>query len=575
MAAQGGIGFTVLPQFQANAYDIQRKQALSQALLGNALQNQAANIPTNMPVTPKFSIGAGLAQLGQALLASKLGNEASQDLQNLGAQQWASLTGQGTPQQDNFSVAQQAMNDGASAGSIGPTVQNADLYASRLTQQPQPTQQVAPLAPGGALNPQGLPTPLAAQAYLTNPSEYFKEFVAPNYKPTEASMLARQGGIDPLAANAALLKQKTYIAPLAGGAGQTYRDPLNPAKVLATNPNIGEGMQPVYDAQGQFVGTLPIAGYTGAKSAIAQAEAAGRGNVEPIQVFNPASGQYEYTNKTAVAQPANAGFPQGTQVPQSTNIGAIVPGQSDQLSILQQERAGILAQPDSAQKTANLAAIDREIARATPSQTRFVASPSLGAQTKAEATERGQVETMQNSFKGLQNVRSGGNMALEDIGRMTELASGKNPLVAGERAADYAALFSSDAAEYQKSRDNLVNNLGSQLGIGTDSARNLVYGSIPAYGAPKPAIENGLKTLQGQVQMRMLKADLLTNAYTNGDARTYNNLENSFDQQITPKIANIISLPAGPQRAQALKEAASNPQIRSKLEWAVNNGVLK
>jgi hypothetical protein len=158
---------------------------------------------------------------------------------------------------------------------------------------------------------------------------------------------------------------------------------------------------------------------------------------------------------------------------------------------------------------------------------------------------------------------------------MIGLSQGKSPTTVGPYAASAAALFSSNAAEYEKSRDNLVTNLGSQLGINSDAARELVYGSIPSYGAPKQAIQNGLATLKGQVQTRLLKSDFLSDAYAAGDAKSYNQRENQFDQNITPQIANVVTMPPGPQRADALKQAAQNPQMRARLEWAAKNGVLK
>ena len=205
----------------------------------------------------------------------------------------------------------------------------------------------------------------------------------------------------------------------------------------------------------------------------------------------------------------------------------------------------------------------------------MAAEPSLGVTANADAQARAQIESMQNSYKGLQGMRSGGNMAMEDIDKMIGLASGKSPLTAGSKLAEVAGIFSANAAEYEKSRDNLVTNLGSQLGVGSDAARAMVYGSIPAYGAPKEAIEKGLATLRGQVQMRMLKADHLSDAYGKSDANAYNQRENAFDQNMSPQLAGIISMPSGQARADALRAAAKDPQVRSRLEWAAEHGVLK
>jgi hypothetical protein len=117
--------------------------------------------------------------------------------------------------------------------------------------------------------------------------------------------------------------------------------------------------------------------------------------------------------------------------------------------------------------------------------------------------------------------------------------------------------------------------LGSQLGINSDAARDLVYGSIPSYGAPKTAVQNGLDTLRGQIQTRLLKSDYLSDAYSSGDAKAYNQRENQFDQKITPAIANVVSMPSGPERAAALQAVAKNPTMRARLEWAAQNGILK
>jgi hypothetical protein len=199
----------------------------------------------------------------------------------------------------------------------------------------------------------------------------------------------------------------------------------------------------------------------------------------------------------------------------------------------------------------------------------------MGAQANAEATVKGQIDTMQKSYQNLQTVRSGAPAALQDVDNMMKLAKGASIATVGPAGAKLAGLFSADAAEYEKSRDNLVTNLGSQLGINSDAARDLVYGSIPSYGAPKQAVQNGLDTLRGQIQTRLLKSDYLSDAYSSGDAKAYNQRENQFDQKITPAIANVVAMPAGPERAAALQAVAKNPAMRARLEWAAQNGILK
>lgn len=310
-----GSGFTVLPQYQSNLYDLQTKQALAQALIQNGMRG---NVDAYKPAgggyqyVPTYGIGAGLTQLASALGGALLQKQASQELQNLGQQQWATLTGQGMPSaQSGPTTEQLAAALGDAQGGVGPTNTNASQLAQAMgTASPQASVQPAPLQPGGALNPAGLPVGVAAQEYLRDPAAYSKEFLAPYYKPTEATQLGRQANLTPeqiQQANAGILTQKQYIAPLAGGAGQVYRNPTNPAQVLAQNPNIGEGMQAAYDAQGRFIGAIPIPGYTGAVQGIEGAKAFGRAYGENEKIYNPVTQQMEIVPKVNTLGGGNQG----------------------------------------------------------------------------------------------------------------------------------------------------------------------------------------------------------------------------------------------------------------------------
>lgn len=340
MAAQNPAGgFTVLPQYQSNLYDIQRQQALSQALAGNALQNQASLIPQNMPVMPKYSFGAGLAQLGQAALAGYYGNKASEGLQNLGQQQWASLTGQGMPTAGQSAPQQEVPVSGA----VG-----APTLSDRLgTGQAQAQPSVAPLAPGGALNPQGLPSGLAAQAYLTDPKMYLEKFVQPWYAPTDATRMATQAGMNEQGrqeANRGALFHSNYVAPVAGGAGTVYRDPMT-GQVTATNPNISEGMRPVYDEKGNFIGAMPIAGYNEAKAGQVGAVKGAEAQFETTQVFNPKTGAMEIVPKSSVlpvtgggGQTRPGGYPGAGGVQAGPSLGQAAAAEAEGKS---QQEAGM------------------------------------------------------------------------------------------------------------------------------------------------------------------------------------------------------------------------------------------
>jgi hypothetical protein len=86
---------TILPQFQGDAYTLQNKQALAQALMQQSFQpqNTQAVGSGQYTVVPKYSPLGGMAQLGQALMAARMQNDVSQGYNQLGQNQWAALTG--------------------------------------------------------------------------------------------------------------------------------------------------------------------------------------------------------------------------------------------------------------------------------------------------------------------------------------------------------------------------------------------------------------------------------------------------------------------------------------------------
>jgi hypothetical protein len=612
---------TILPQFQGDAYSLQQQQALSQALMQSALTPQQTPAVGSGPYTivPKYSLGGGLAQLGQALLGSQVRDQVAQGYQNLGQNQWAALTGS-PPATSGVG----GSGDGSSASGATPQALAGALGGSGSPAQPAP-QQGGLLSPGGPLNPNGVPVGGLASAWLSGPEgqrEVIKSALA-GYAPTAATLAARQGGFDPAQANQAQFRKDSYVAPITGTG--IMRNPFNPSQPVAFNPEIPAGAQPLFDASGNVAKVQPIQGAQGVMQGNAAASAAGGAQFKPVQVYNPQTQQMEFSNEAQVTNPtAPAGI-------RNNNPGAMMPGgklaqypdmqtglaaldgnlasyakqgvntvagviskwappnENDTQAYIKDvsQRLGIppnqkidLTNPLQRQALSTAIALHENgpsgvFGGGGAPSGRAAASAPMGAQANAEALVKGQVDTMQKSYQNLQTVRSGAPAALQDVDNMMKLAQGASPATIGPAGAKLAGLFSANAAEYEKSRDNLVTNLGSQLGINSDAARDLVYGSIPSYGAPKQAVQNGLDTLRGQIQTRLLKSDYLSDAYSAGDAKAYNQRENQFDQKITPAIANVVSMPSGPERAAALQAVAKNPAMRARLEWAAQNGILK
>lgn len=631
----------VLPQYQGSLYDLQRQQALAQALMQQSMSPQQNTNPVGSgqySVTPKFSPLGGAAQLGQAYLAAKVGQQAGQGMNQLGQQQWSSLIGalgggaagqspQPSPGSANGGVGVANPFDGADGGDGTPTTP-----ASGAVNGSASGAQLANNVGRSPLNPLGMNPQMAAMMMMQEPSEYWKS-QASAYKQADIVPQLRAAGIDPNsdqghALARALIDKNNYVAPVSGTG--ILRNPYT-MQPVAANPDMPAGTTPLFDASGNVAAVRPIQGAQAAMQGNAAANAAGGAQFKPVQVYNPQTQQMEYSNE---AQVTNPGVPAPVR---NNNPGALMPG--GKMAQYPDMQTGLAALDKNLQsyggqgintvsaaitkwappKDANGNVIndtaayikdvsqrlgigpDQKIDLSNPLQRqalstaialhengpqgvfgagqqqsgRFAASAPMGAQANAESVAKGAVDTMQKSYQNLQTVRSGAPAALQDVDNMSKLAAGASPLTLGASGAKFAGLFSANAAEYEKSRDNLVTNLGSQLGINSDAARDLVYGSIPSYGAPKQAVQNGLDTLRGQIQTRLIKSDYLSDAYSSGDAKAYNQKENQFDQNMTPKIATIVSLPSGPARAAALQAAIKDPQIKAKLEWAASNGVLK
>jgi hypothetical protein len=472
---------------------------------------------------------------------------------------------------------------------------------------------------------------------MTDPTKLF-ENAAAQYSPTDLQKTMRAAGIDPNSEEGQKILRSNIdktnrIAPVALRPGGAYLD--GNGKLQSTPAAAPAGFENVPLADGSWR-TVPVQGGTEAITASTAAHARGSAGYQLTDAYDPsANGGKGGMVRQTVANAADAANGNAPAPLRNNNPGALMPGgklaqypdvqtglaaldnnlqsygkqgintisgviskwappnENDTQGYIKDvsQRLGIppnqkidLSNPLHRQALSTAITLhengpsgvfgSQQQAPARQSGA-FAAAPPMGAQANANESQKAGGESMATSYKGLQASRAGGSSALQDIDHMLTLGSNKSPAVAGPYMESVAKIFSPNAAEYEKSRDNLVTQLSGQLGMSTDAARSMVYGSIPGYGAPKDAIKNGLTTLKNQVQARMLKADLLTPMFNSGDSQAYNKLENEFDQKITPAVAGVIALPAGPQRAQALQQAAKNPAQRASLEWAIQNGVLK
>jgi hypothetical protein len=216
---------------------------------------------------------------------------------------------------------------------------------------------------------------------------------------------------------------------------------------------------------------------------------------------------------------------------------------------------------------------------AAPARTgAFASAPPLGQTSNANAANAAPADTMKEQYSALQSGSAAAPAALEAIDKMIALSKRKSPLMAGPLGTNtVATALSPDAAEYEKQRANVIGLIAKQGGLnGTDAGRALVGESVPDYGKPQSAQQDGLQTQRNQIVASQLKTNLLTPAYNSGDSQTFTRLSNEFDQHIKPSMAPILQMPSSDIKRAAVKAAiTANPSLRSNFEWAFNNGLLK
>lgn len=537
-------GFTVLPQYQSNLYDLQTKQALAQALIQNGMKG---NVDAYRPAgggyqyVPTYGVGAGLTQLASALGGALLQKQASAELSDLGRQQWQALTG--APAATTTESAQPTMEQLAASmqGGGGPTNANAANLAAVMNKpQAQVQQQAAPLAPGGALNPAGLPIGLAAQEYLRDPTAYSKEFIAPYYKPAEIQAQIRAAGIDPNSGLGRQLAQQSlnkanYQAPIAGGPGTTFRDPNDPTKILANNPMVGENQEVLYRADGSpVIRTIP--GAAQSQQELAQANAMGKAAAEPISGFD-SQGNPVFTTKAAVAQgggqqqqPAAGRFT-GYQAP-----GQVRPGLSPAEQVGQTKLAeGNAANYNTLRDTAG---------------------------NSAERTNI--LDTLEAYANGRTQYGPGWT------GRIENLAAINSKLPSGLA---FGSNDVSNAQVVQKLASNLIQQYQKSMGgTGTDKQMDLVMHGTPGADMTNKAMLEVIPKLKSMELALQAKANAADNflAANNNNPAALNKFETEWRKSYDPRIYQL-SMMTPEQRAAFMSQQKDAQQLKTKVQTFLQN----
>lgn len=622
------------PDQQQSYMQMQQQQALGQAMLQQGMQ------PVDMGQNPVGGMAYHVSPLNgiSKILQTVIGNKMAMDSMGKQAQLMGQMYGNafGTTPQPQPESQQATLDAGGMTGDqSGPGVQS----------MPVPTPGAAPSGAqlgaamgGGAAPAQAAPQTTMPNGALTLPGrtpqqsmllfsmlgpDAYGKMLEAQTAPTAATLAARQGGFDPMAANQAQFRKDTYVAPLTGTG--IMRNPFNPSQPVAFNPEVPTGATPMFDASGNVVAEKSIPGAQGVMQGNAAATAAGGAQFKPVQVYDPTTHSMVYSNEAAVTNPT------APAPVRNNNPGAMMPGgklaqypdMQTGLQALDQNLAsygkqgvntisGVIskwAPPNENDTQAYIKDVsqrlgispNQKIDLSNPLQRQALstaislhengpagvfggsgggapaAAPPLGATANANTSQQASADSMKASYAKLQSINSTANGTLDSLQKMQALAANKNSaLTAGALGTSVAPIVSPDAAEYEKQRANVIQLLAAQNGTnGSNEGRALTGESVPDYGKPKAAIQDGLQTQINQIRAQQLKANLLTPVYQSGDSKAYTTLENQFDQAIKPSMMPILSLSGDAQRAAVQAAIKANPALRSNFEWAFQNGLLK
>jgi len=544
MAANSANVAAIVSPYQGNIYDVQTKQALAQALMKQGMTGGVENYRPaggGYQYVPTYGVGAGLTQLASMLGGALLQKQASQELSDISARQYAALTGEGLPQAQSGPTAEQLAT--AMGGGGGPTNANAQQLAQAMTPQASVQRQPAPLAPGGTLNPSGAPTALAYQAYQLDPAAYTAKAME-YYKPADIVAKLRAAGIDPSSTIGQQLVQQNiakenYIPQQAFSPGQTVFNPATGKSEVI--PNVGEGMEVVTRSDGTKM-VVGIPNYNETLQGRERAKALGTAGAEPM-VGVDAAGNPVFSNKAAVATGQASG-------PQNINAGRFNGYQA----------------PGSGFR------------------------PALSAGEQTAAGKMG--EQNQQRYTDIQNQAAGAADRQNMLSAIEAYAAGPTKFGPGweKRIENIAALnsklpsdfqFSSDAAAnaqaVQKYASTLIQSAQRSGGSGmTDKQMEMIQHGTPGtemYNKTILEIAPKLRALEAANQAKANAADAFVAANNNSTAKL-NQFESMWRQNYDPRIYQLAVL-TPKERDAKLTEWGNPKDLINKLIIAKNNGWIK
>jgi hypothetical protein len=627
------------PDQQQSYMQMQQQQMLGQAMLQQGMQPMDAGQSAVGGVAYRVSPLNGIAKV----LNVYLGNKMAMDSMGKQAQLMGQMYGNafGTTPQPQPEPQQAPVDAGGMTGDqSGPGVQSMPVATPGAA--PSGAQlgaamgggaaQAAPQTqmPNGALT---LPGKTPQQSMLLfsmlGPDAYGKMLEA-QMAPTAATLAARQGGFDPMAANQAQFRKDTYVAPLTGTG--IMRNPFNPSQPVAFNPEVPAGATPMFDASGNVVAEKSIPGAQGVMQGNAAATAAGGAQFKPVQVYDPTTHSMVYSNEAAVTNPT------APAPVRNNNPGAMMPGgklaqypdMQTGLQALDQNLAsygkqgvntisGVIskwAPPNENDTQAYIKDVsqrlgispNQKIDLSNPLQRQALstaislhengpagvfggggapaAAPPLGAATSAEKGAGNLQDELSKKWTDLNAANQQAQSTVSYLQNIKQLATKAAVGPQSDRLNYVNGLLSlagSEKATDAVTANDLLNKYSNQItarlsagGMGTDSARAILQSAYPNAHMTPAAINEAADNLIGAQQMTQAKARILAPLRNAGDPQAYNSTELQFDQNADPRIFQYANIKDPTARAAFAKNLMQqDPTIVNKIQSLQKLGALK
>ena len=560
--------FNTDPNVQSQAALLDQRQMLAQALMQRGLTPMQGRMAGDVYVGPHPLEAVG--NLVSLLAGNKVMQQTVQDRAGLAAQAYAAQLQANQPQRAPSYTPNQvgsASSEALRSGG-GPTNANATRMGQILLGQ-QPADQGSPFNPRNPLN---MPAELVTgyQAGFI-PKEVF-ETQAALYKPTDATVQARQGGMDPVKANQqaftktvtdpAILKLrqagftddqiKRFIEAEQIKAAEIDRKAGNQYFNFATGdsgmvPKIPENANPVGAVQpnGAVPGVAPIPGALPMTQANAGATEAGKAPFNIVESFDP-------TKQAPVKNYAgNVMTPPGQVVPPKVQKER----DAESLRIMQNERK------NPANSAETNAALDREMARLNGG---LQSGPSLGQTKAADASQ----EQLSKKFSLLQEQNGQAqttNSYLRNIKELSEKAITGKFSDRLQFINSLLATVGNEKAKDETTANNLLDKYSNQIvarlgqgGLGTDAARAILQSAYPSAKMTKEAIHEAADNLIGANEMLMAKARVLSPHGNSKDPVKYQEVEQVFDQNADPRMWQYANIRDPATRQRFLQSVIKN-----------------